>query len=60
MGQVEITKDGLGNSGNSLHEELNRDEENQESAGLDDDINTDDKQAWMIIFFYSLWVCVVI
>lgn len=38
---------GPGNSGDSLLEELNRDEENQESAGLDDDINTDDKQAWI-------------
>lgn len=37
---------GPGNVGDSLLEELNRDEENQESAGLDDDINTDDKQAW--------------
>ncbi|KVH95643.1 Anaphase-promoting complex subunit 2, C-terminal, partial [Cynara cardunculus var. scolymus] len=40
---------GPGNSGDSLLEELNRDEENQESAGLDDDINTDDKQAWIDI-----------
>ncbi|KAJ9554297.1 hypothetical protein OSB04_018342 [Centaurea solstitialis] len=38
---------GPGNSGDSLLEELNRDEENQENAGLDDDINTDDKQAWI-------------
>ncbi|KAI3733660.1 hypothetical protein L6452_13109 [Arctium lappa] len=38
---------GPGNSGDSLLEELNRDEENQETAGLDDDINIDDKQAWI-------------
>ncbi|XP_071733972.1 anaphase-promoting complex subunit 2 [Rutidosis leptorrhynchoides] len=39
---------GPGN-GDSLLEELNRDEENQESNSLDDDINTDDKQAWIDI-----------
>lgn len=38
---------GPGNTGDSLLEELNRDEENQESFGLDDDISTDDKQAWI-------------
>lgn len=38
---------GPGNIGDSLLEELNRDEENQESTGVDDDINTDDKQAWI-------------
>ncbi|GLT27368.1 hypothetical protein SLA2020_023730 [Shorea laevis] len=37
---------GSGNTGDSLLEELNRDEENQENVGLDDDFNTDDKQAW--------------
>ncbi|KAK1419923.1 hypothetical protein QVD17_29363 [Tagetes erecta] len=36
-------------SGDSLLEELNRDEENQESNSLDDDINTDDKQTWIDI-----------
>ncbi|CAL8074852.1 unnamed protein product [Prunus armeniaca] len=36
-----------GNTGDSLLEELNRDEENQENAGLDDDFHTDDKQAWI-------------
>lgn len=36
-----------GNTGDSLLEELNRDEENQENTGLDDDFNTDDKQAWI-------------
>ncbi|XP_015895049.3 anaphase-promoting complex subunit 2 [Ziziphus jujuba] len=36
-----------GNTGDSLLEELNRDEENQENIGLDDDFNTDDKQAWI-------------
>uniref|UniRef100_A0A5B7AKH4 Anaphase-promoting complex subunit 2 n=1 Tax=Davidia involucrata TaxID=16924 RepID=A0A5B7AKH4_DAVIN len=38
---------GPGNTGDSLLEELNRDEENQENNGVDDDINTDDKQAWI-------------
>ncbi|KAL2559470.1 Anaphase-promoting complex subunit 2 [Forsythia ovata] len=38
---------GPGSTGDSLLEELNRDEENQESSGLDDDVNTDDKQAWI-------------
>ncbi|KAM2330420.1 hypothetical protein ACFX1X_021251 [Malus domestica] len=36
-----------GNTGDSLLEELNRDEENQENTGLDDDFHTDDKQAWI-------------
>ncbi|KAE8726310.1 Anaphase-promoting complex subunit 2 [Hibiscus syriacus] len=38
---------GSGNSGDSLLEELNRDEENQENVVIDDDFNTDDKQAWI-------------
>ncbi|XP_022869870.1 anaphase-promoting complex subunit 2-like, partial [Olea europaea var. sylvestris] len=38
---------GPGSTGDSLLEELNRDEENQENFGLDDDVNTDDKQAWI-------------
>lgn len=38
---------GSGNTGDSLLEELNRDEENEENAGVDDDINTDDRQAWI-------------
>ncbi|OVA12205.1 Cullin [Macleaya cordata] len=38
---------GPGNSGDSLLEELNRDEENQENTGCDDDFNSDDKQAWI-------------
>lgn len=38
---------GSGNTGDSLLEELNRDEENEESARVDDDINTDDRQAWI-------------
>ncbi|KAK4403006.1 Anaphase-promoting complex subunit [Sesamum angolense] len=38
---------GPGSTGDSLLEELNRDEENQENSSLDDDANTDDKQAWM-------------
>lgn len=42
---------GTGN-GDSLLEELNRDEENQESTGLDDDIHTDDKQTWMDVQRY--------
>ncbi|XP_022946536.1 anaphase-promoting complex subunit 2 [Cucurbita moschata] len=36
-----------GNTGASLLEELNRDEDGQENVGLDDDFHTDDKQAWM-------------
>ncbi|EPS70303.1 hypothetical protein M569_04456, partial [Genlisea aurea] len=36
-----------GNAGDSLLEELNRDEENQENSSFDDDINIDDKQAWI-------------
>ncbi|KAL2226160.1 UNVERIFIED_CONTAM: Anaphase-promoting complex subunit 2 [Sesamum indicum] len=38
---------GPGSTGDSLLEELNRDEENQENSSLDDDANTDDKQAWI-------------
>ncbi|KAL3823960.1 hypothetical protein ACJIZ3_019989 [Penstemon smallii] len=38
---------GPGNTGDSLLEELNRDEENQENSSLDDDVNTDDKQTWI-------------
>ncbi|GAV73635.1 Cullin domain-containing protein/APC2 domain-containing protein [Cephalotus follicularis] len=34
------------NTGDSLLEELNRDEENQENVDLEDDFNTDDRQAW--------------
>lgn len=34
-------------AGDSLLEELNRDEENQDNVGLDDNINLDDKQAWL-------------
>ncbi|XP_042049133.1 anaphase-promoting complex subunit 2-like isoform X2 [Salvia splendens] len=36
-----------GSTGDSLLEELNRDEENQESSSFDDDVCTDDKQAWI-------------
>ncbi|KAG5527670.1 hypothetical protein RHGRI_028561 [Rhododendron griersonianum] len=38
---------GPGNTGDSLLEELNRDEESQVNTGVDDDFNTDDKQAWI-------------
>ncbi|XP_010488710.1 PREDICTED: anaphase-promoting complex subunit 2-like [Camelina sativa] len=38
---------GSGNPGDSLLEELMRDEENQENTGFDDDFHTDDKQAWI-------------
>ncbi|CAE5973394.1 unnamed protein product [Arabidopsis arenosa] len=38
---------GSGNPGDSLLEELMRDEENQENVGFDDDFHTDDKQAWL-------------
>ncbi|KAL2904014.1 Anaphase-promoting complex subunit 2 [Bienertia sinuspersici] len=36
-----------GSAGDSLLEELNRDEENQENIDFDDDFNVDDKQAWL-------------
>ncbi|XP_057420058.1 anaphase-promoting complex subunit 2 [Lotus japonicus] len=36
-----------GNPGDSLLEELNRDEEIQENVGVDDDFNTDDREAWI-------------
>lgn len=36
-----------GGTGDSLLEELNRDEENQENMSVDDNVNTDDKQAWI-------------
>ncbi|CAM9002041.1 unnamed protein product [Rhodiola kirilowii] len=36
-----------GSTGESLLEELNRDEEDQEDAGVDEEINTDDRQAWI-------------
>lgn len=38
---------GSGITGDSLLEELNRDEESQENVALDDDFSTDDKQAWI-------------
>lgn len=38
---------GAGNTGDSLLEELNRDEESQELSPVDDDANIDDKQAWI-------------
>nr|GME18442.1 anaphase-promoting complex subunit 2 [Ipomoea batatas] len=38
---------GAGSSGDSLLEELNRDEENQDNTNVDDDFNADDKQAWL-------------
>ncbi|XP_065860476.1 anaphase-promoting complex subunit 2 [Euphorbia lathyris] len=38
---------GSGIAGDSLLEELNRDEESQENACADDDFHTDDKQAWI-------------
>ncbi|KAG9146918.1 hypothetical protein Leryth_021563 [Lithospermum erythrorhizon] len=41
------SQNGPGSAGDSLLEELNRDEENQESSSFDDDVNTDDKQAWI-------------
>lgn len=46
-----------GNTGDSLLEELNRDEENQENIGLDDDFNTDDKQAWINAQQYDCHEC---
>lgn len=41
------TSNAPGSTGESLLEELNRDEEEQEDAGVDEEINTDDKQAWI-------------
>ncbi|KAF8103771.1 hypothetical protein N665_0185s0043 [Sinapis alba] len=38
---------GSGNPGDSLLEELMRDEESQENVGFDDDFHSDDKQAWI-------------
>ncbi|XP_050236525.1 anaphase-promoting complex subunit 2 isoform X2 [Mercurialis annua] len=38
---------GSGITGDSLLEELNRDEESQENDGADDGFHTDDKQAWI-------------
>ncbi|KAF6136492.1 hypothetical protein GIB67_035051 [Kingdonia uniflora] len=38
---------GIGNTGDSLLEELNRDEENQDTAGYDDEFNSDEKEAWI-------------
>lgn len=38
---------GPGSVGDSLLEEINRDEENLDGAGVDDEISTDDKQAWI-------------
>ncbi|KAL6513924.1 anaphase-promoting complex subunit 2 [Orobanche hederae] len=42
-----VNPSGPGSTGDSLLEELNRDEENQENSILEDDVNTDDKQAWI-------------
>ncbi|KAL1197248.1 Anaphase-promoting complex subunit 2 [Cardamine amara subsp. amara] len=38
---------GSGNPGDSLLEELMRDEESEENVGFDDDFHTNDKQAWI-------------
>ncbi|CAN8273048.1 unnamed protein product [Cochlearia groenlandica] len=38
---------GSSNPGDSLLEELMRDEESQDNVGFDDDFHTDDKQAWI-------------
>ncbi|KAJ8774682.1 hypothetical protein K2173_017128 [Erythroxylum novogranatense] len=38
---------GSGIAGDSLLEELNRDEEGQENTGADDDFHTDERQAWI-------------
>lgn len=48
---------GAGSIGDSLLEELNRDDENQENACIDDEVNTDDKQAWTDAEWY---VCAVV
>lgn len=44
---------GAGNTGDSLLEELNRNAENQESADYDDDLVSDDKQAWINAMRYK-------
>lgn len=49
---------GAGSSGDSLLEELNRDEENQDNTNVDDDFNTDDKQAWLNAQRYA-YCCLV-
>lgn len=51
---------GPGSSGDSLLEELNRDEESQENTIVDDDINTDDKQAWINAQKYAIFVSIVL
>lgn len=47
-----------GNAGDSLLEELNRDAENQESADCDEDINSDDKQAWISAERYNFFMII--
>ncbi|XP_020575764.1 anaphase-promoting complex subunit 2 isoform X2 [Phalaenopsis equestris] len=42
-----VNPSGTGNTGDSLLEELNKEAENQETADTDEDINVDDKQAWI-------------
>lgn len=51
---------GPGSSGDSLLEELNRDEESQENTIVDDDINSDDKQAWINAQKYAIFVTTVL
>lgn len=50
---------GPGGSGDSLLEELNRDEESQENTTIDDDINSDDKQAWINAQKYAIFISIV-
>lgn len=49
-----------GNPGDSLLEELNRDEEIQENVGVDDDFNTDDRQAWINAtrYIFVFWMMI--
>ena len=49
---------GTGTTGDSLLEELNRDAENQESADCDEDINSDDKQAWISAERYNFFMII--
>ena len=46
-----------GSNGDSLLEELNRDEESHENTCTDDDINIDDKQAWINAQWYIALLC---
>lgn len=56
---------GSGNTDDSLLEELNRDAENQGSMDYEDDVSTDEKQAWLnaeryvLLLFNISFLCLV-